>query len=221
MIILDFGSGETCRNDWATAKRMVDELAAVDSRRHNVVIKWQLFTRIELPPEVVHSGSSGGATELLALERSLFLEVMRYARRRHAYFTTASVFDMEMVLFLAGVHQEEQALPFVKLATRPDLYHLARHITCPIMVSVPDARPVPEGMHPLYCVREYPAEAAEYERRYGRNLTLGISDHTDNFGLFHKYQPRYFECHYRLPDSIGLDSGPWARTPSMLREILT
>ena len=42
MIILDFGSGETCNNDVGTAYRMIDELEKVDTRRHNVVIKWQL-----------------------------------------------------------------------------------------------------------------------------------------------------------------------------------
>ncbi len=40
-IILDFGSGNTCHNDWTYAKRMIDELKAVDTGKHEIIIKWR------------------------------------------------------------------------------------------------------------------------------------------------------------------------------------
>ena len=98
--------------------------------------------------------------------------------------------------------------------------YLSKKIVPKVLVSIPDTREVPQGMIPLYSVREYPAKAIDYMHKFGRNLTLGISDHTEGFWLWHKYQPAFYETHYRLEDSIGLDAGPWSKTPEMLREII-
>jgi hypothetical protein len=38
--------------------------------------------------------------------------------------------------------------------------------------------------------------------------------------LFRKFEPEIIEMHYKLPDSTGLDAGPFARTPEQLAEIL-
>ena len=42
-IVLDFGSGNSCKNDIAYVKRMYDEFKKIDTGKHSVVIKWQLF----------------------------------------------------------------------------------------------------------------------------------------------------------------------------------
>jgi sialic acid synthase SpsE len=51
-------------------------------------------------------------------------------------------------------------------------------------------------------------------------LNFGISDHTTDFTLWHKYHPSIIEWHFKLEDSTGLDAGSFARTPEMLEEIL-
>ena len=84
MIILDFGSGATSKNDVTTVKRMIDELAAVDTGKHTIVIKWQLFT--DCPPNE-------------PLEYRVFDYAYQYAKYL-GYKTTASVFDMESLCYL-------------------------------------------------------------------------------------------------------------------------
>jgi hypothetical protein len=46
MIILDFGSGNTCRNDKGIVKDMIQSLG----QREGIIIKWQLFQH--LPPNI-------------------------------------------------------------------------------------------------------------------------------------------------------------------------
>ncbi|MFA5317464.1 MAG: hypothetical protein WC369_08590, partial [Dehalococcoidales bacterium] len=70
-----------------------------------------------------------------------------------------------------------------------------------------------------------PAETKDYDRilcNYKPVVLgyIGISDHTVDFSLWRKHRPPIIEWHYGLPDSTGLDAGPFMRTPEMLREVL-
>jgi len=208
MIVLDFGSGETCQNNIDIVHDMIDHLAAVDTRRQHVIIKWQLFR--EVP------------ANCLPLTPSVFADAVRYAHRKH-YWTTASVFDEPSLQFLLDYQP-----PFVKIAARPELYRLLDKIPpeVSVFVSIPPGfdKETLINQYPnvkvLHCVPEYPANPTIYETSFGGNLHYSISDHTTDFYLYHKYQPYFYECHYKLGTSTGLDSGPFARTPKDLAAIL-
>ena len=204
MIILDFGSGNTCKNNRHIIKRMIDELAAVDTGKHEVVIKWQLFK--DAPPNI-------------PLQLDVFDYAYNYAKGK-GYQTTASVFDMDSLQFLLTYD-----IPFVKLANRPDLYWLAGEVPrkIPVYTSVHWGGVATEtDKHKtLCCISKYPAEHLDYATDFTPiALSRGISDHTTDFTLYHKYKPEIYECHYKLADSTGPDAGLFARTPEQLREVL-
>ena len=226
MIILDFGSGATSKNDVTIVRRMIDELAAVDTGKHTVVIKWQLFT--DCPPNI-------------PLQLDVFDYAYNYAKGK-GYQTTASVFDMDSLQFLLTYD-----IPFIKLANRPDLYWLAGEVPrkIPVYASVGGGHGraivlygqevLDENIDVLLsCVSEYPATVEEYEKWFtfdggdvkfppgfsGGHALYYVSDHTTDFTLYHKYKPSIYECHYKLNDSTGPDAGPFARTPDQLKEIL-
>lgn len=208
MIIVDMGSALTCKNDFSYAKRMVDELAKVDTER-DCIIKWQLFQH--LPPAE-------------PLSRELFHDIYHYASNEYEYQTTASVFDKSSLEFLL-----KYKIPFVKIANRPDLYkdligEIPRKVN--IIASVPNYEYWGIRSHELWlcakmcCVSKYPAETEMYEYIFGSTLSMGISDHTIHFELYRKYKPRKYEIHYKLEDSTGLDAGTFARTPEQIKELL-
>ena len=207
MIILDFGSGNTCKNSKRYVTQMIDELARVNTRKHEVVIKWQLFT--DCPPNE-------------PLRRDVF-DYAYGCASANGYKTTASVFDMDSLQFLLTYD-----IPFVKLANRPDLYWLAGEVPrkVPVFVSAGGAEYPDIADVLLYCVSKYPAELKDYKNKMLLNDVVkyenyvGISDHTTDFTLYHKYKPSIYECHYKLNDSTGLDAGLFARTPEQLSEIL-
>ena len=204
MIILDI-SANTHKNSMSYVKRMIDELVKVDSRKHEVVIKHQLFTE---------------AGDNIPLQLSVFDYAYWYAEQQ-GYQTTASVFDTESLYFLLSYD-----IPFVKIANNMDLYYLAEKVPndIPVIVSIGYPCGVTadiENKRELMCVSEYPAKAEQYEERFGQFfLRDGISDHTTDFYLWHMYSPVIYECHYKLADSTGLDAGDFARTPDALSEIL-
>ena len=206
-IILDFASATTCKNDKEYIKRMIDELAAVDSGKHEVIIKWQLFEK---------------ACEILdppvePLKRDLFRWAYHYAKEK-GYQTTASVFDLPSLKYLL-----EYDIPFVKLANRPDLYWLAREVPRKISVyrSIHWDDTVIDNEKTLCCISKYPAKPIEYSTDFKvMDLKQGISDHTTDFALYYLYLPEIIEWHYKLSDSTGYDAGEFARTPEQLREIL-
>lgn len=205
-VILDFGSGETCGNDAAYACRMIDELSAVDTGKHRVVIKWQLFAEMDYPTR---------------LDREVF--DVAYDRGIEAgYEVTASVFDDASAAFLAGFPR-----PFTKLACRPDLYQrLNGSNGRGYVVSVANsqewvemATAFPEAQI-MGCVPDYPAKLSTYEARFGwLHLMAGISDHTVGLELWRKYEPALWEKHYCLEDSTGPDV-PYSITPKDLVRIL-
>ena len=203
-VILDFGSGNTCKNKPRIIRRMIEELARVDTKKHNVVIKWQLFRQ------------AGPNTPL---EHDAFMEAAVCAKTM-GYDTTASVFDLASLEFLLRFN-----VPFIKLACAPDTWWMSERILearVSVVVSFAGAamRP-PPGCWYLACVRAYPADAGRYIQRFDdKQLRAGISDHTTTWQLWHGYQPNIYECHFKLPDSTGPDAGEFARTPEQLKEIL-
>ena len=210
IVIVDCGSGETCKNDKAIVRRMIDELAAVDKHNHQVLLKWQLFTRVpsSVPP----------------LDHDVYDFAVKYAEEKD-YLTFASVFDYPSLAWLIGYNP-----PALKIACRPYLYHMLKDMPreLPIYVSIADAgfAPLLKEMFPghtmrmLYCVPDYPAIQTKYETLFGYNLSVGISDHSPDLRLFKEYQPLWYERHYKLQDSDGLDAGQHASTPEQLAEIL-
>jgi len=202
-IILDVGSGNTCKNNWEYAKRMIDELKAVDTGKHEIIIKWQLFT---------NAGNN------IPLDREIFKKAYYYAKEL-GYKTTSSVFDKDSLDFLL-----KYDIPFVKIANNRALDWLIGEVPrkIPVYVSLNNDK-IFEGNNivELYCISKYPATIEEYIYKFiDASLKSGISDHTTNFGLWYKYQPKIIEWHYGLSDSTGLDAGPFMKTPEMLREII-
>lgn len=205
-IILDAGSGNTCRNDWDYAKRMIDELKAIDTGKHEVVIKWQIFKQ---------------AGENIPLDHEIFELAYAYAKNL-GYQTTASVFDKESLEFSLQFD-----IPFIKIANNRKLDWLIGEIprNIPVFMSygndIEIIRRRDYNIKYLCCVSKYPTEKESYEKIF-QPLCLhnAISDHTANFDLWHEYEPKIVEWHYGLSDSTGLDAGPFMRTPTMLSEVL-
>lgn len=200
MIIVDMGSGNTCLNDLDYVKRMITELAQIDPHKQDVVIKWQLF-------------DSWGKN--VPLTRAVFAKAYEIAWG-FGYETTASVFDLPSLDFLLKFE-----VPFIKIANNPDVQYLAQRIPDDIRVirSVGDSDSF--GSDCLCCVSKYPAKKEHYLKAFKpAQLRSGISDHTTNWDLYKEFEPENYEVHYRLPESTGLDAGPFSRTPEDLKEIL-
>jgi sialic acid synthase SpsE len=210
-IIIDLGSGNTCKNDFEYAKRMIDELKAVDTGKHEVILKWQLFLK------------AGGNVPLYP---AVFSKAYHYAAKL-GYKTTASVFGLKSLLFLLGFD-----IPFVKIANIRALDWLVGEVPrkVPIYISVATQvdyidmeSKINEKIDEIMCcVSKYPAELDDYEIAHNRldMMCKNISDHTTDFELFYKYKPHIIEWHYKLSNSTGLDAGAFSRTPEQLREVL-
>ena len=208
-IILDFGSGNSCKNDKNYVKKMLDELKTVDTGKHEIIIKWQLFKK---------------AGENIPLSHEIFEYAYNYAKKL-GYKTTSSVFDKESLEFLLKFD-----IPFVKIANNRNLDWIMGEIKrkIPIVLSYGNVEELKVvrtyNTEKLLCVSGYPATAEAYEKTfdlvYYMKCDCGISDHTTNFDLFNKYKPSLIEFHYKLKDSTGLDAGEFARTPKQLSEIL-
>lgn len=200
MIIFDFGSGNSCKNDLNTAREMIIELSKLNVP--GAIIKWQLFTE---------------AGENVPLSRDVFDEAYRFAGI-YGLGTTASVFDEDSLLFLL-----KYPVPFVKLANNPKAHALLDKIPEQIRVIIstddPEYKTKRKNTEVIYCVSKYPAKIDDYTK-FGHRLENGISDHTTDWTLFRKYQPEIYECHFKLKKSTGLDAGPFARTPEQVAEIL-
>ncbi len=217
-IILDFGSGNTCKNDYKYIERMINSLVEIDSDKHGheVIIKWQLFKK---------------AGKNIPLDQKMFEYAYYYAEDK-GYKTTASVFDLDSLMFLL----QFKNIPFVKIANNKDLYWLIPEVPRKYLIyvsngtvgasnrfdsifSIMDSGYFGNGVKILSCVSKYPAKLEDYDKldisKYGF-----ISDHTVDFKLYYKYNPSIIEWHYKLSDSIGLDAGAFARTPEQLKEVL-
>jgi sialic acid synthase SpsE len=203
-IILDFGSGNTSKNDKSYIKRMYDELKTVDTGKREIIVKWQLFEN--------WYGN-------VPLSHESFDYAYDYGKSL-GYKVTSSVFDKESLNFLLGFDP-----CFVKIANRKNLYWLIGQIPRKITViascnNINQVFDFEENVIPMVCVSEYPALIEKYDEIPNIACTRAISDHTTNWDLFNKYQPDILEIHYKLEDSVGLDAGDFARTPAILSEIL-
>jgi sialic acid synthase SpsE len=205
---LDFGSGNTSKNNYDYIKLMIDKLAKIHLHNHEVIIKWQLFKE---------------AGQNIPLTQAAFNYAYHYAKIK-GYQITASVFDIESLKFL--LHFD---IPFVKIANNRSLDYLIGEIPrkIPVYVSVSNAIgkelfTIVKANKSLCCVSNYPAKLIDYDKLFNKNRFLydGFSDHTTNFDLWHKYEPEIIEWHYKLDDSTGLDAGDFARTPKQLAEVL-
>ncbi len=200
--IIDMGSGNTCKNDIGKVREMIDAVASVDTGKHEVIFKWQLFK--DAPPNT-------------PLDWEVFGWAYAYARRV-GYETTASVFDVESREFLLGYGG-----PFIKIPCRPKLYHLIRDVKARFVVSFLHNHILPVDANDwLACVPKYPAMLEDYTAAFGHHaLHRGISDHTIGWDLYNDYTPVRIEKHFCLKhDKRNPDAGAFAVTPEELAEVL-
>ena len=210
-IILDFGSGNTCKNDKLYIKHMIDELKAVDSGKQELIIKWQLWSLTNPQGNNLHLNWGN-------------FEYAYYYAKELGYKTTASVFDKPSLDYLL-----QYDIPFVKIACNPKLHFLIDEVPrkIPVYVSYNDAPVLGYNLINLYCIPEYPANFHLYVKHdeLGNLIKtadhLNISDHTTDLRLFNSLNPQIIEMHYALKDSTGLDAeSKVCKTPEMLKEIL-
>ena len=209
-VILDVGSGASLP-DKETARRFVDEIKAVDTGKHQIVFKAQLF--MHEPPNA-------------PLSRFVFADLYDYAIDQ-GYGCTASVFDQDSLNYLS-----EFDVPFIKIACRPDLYEMINDISGEHMVYASyyptneqivgsEGQPLAADRI-LLCVPHYPAQAAVYkmELMHPEIRFDGLSDHTVGLDLYRELEPKIWEKHIKLAGTVGPDAGPWAMLPEEVGVIL-
>ena len=210
VIILDMGSGNTCRNYVAYAKNMIDVVASMDSGRHLVLLKWQL-EHDAAPPNTPLS------PEVLA-------ECFTHAKAK-GYYVGSSVFTVQDLSAIYPL-----APNFLKIACPSQANPMAR--TWDLLNIIPrgaqtyvsyDARkperpPYASDAHviTLACVPEYPAKLEDYPP-----ISTAFSDHTPGLQLWNYYHPCVWEKHFVLErDPANPDAGEFALTPDQLREVI-
>jgi sialic acid synthase SpsE len=203
-IILDY-SANSHKNDLMKIQSAIDSVANIDTKKHNIIFKSQLFVMAgdNIP---CHHGS---------------FDFMYNRCKELGYECTSSVFDRASLDFLLGYD-----IPFVKIANNRKLDYLIGEIPrkIPVYVSYDCNRVDNLNETSIYnkkdrffnCVSEYPASIESYSCSSNCN----ISDHTIGFELFNKYKPLLYEKHFIMPGDDGLDAGPFAVTPEDLKEIL-
>jgi sialic acid synthase SpsE len=213
-IILDCGFGAQCKNDPTIIKKMIYAIKEIDSDRHKIIFKWQLFKK-EIIPNL----------EPLTYDN---FSLAYHVANKLGYETTSSVFDEDSLEFL-----ELFKVPWIKIAARPELHtKLLPKVTKKIVASVKHPHDfaltrkhdiVENIICYLHCIAKYPATIEEYETVWDMSeLQHSISDHTIGLKLFKKYKPLWWEKHYLLErepidDPFGND---WYATADELKEIL-
>jgi len=212
-IILDI-SANTHKNNEKIIKFMIDLVKKMDSGKHEIIFKGQLFK--EAPPNI-------------PTDPWIFQYMHEYAMY-NGYKCTSSVFDKESLEILL-----DYEIPFIKIPCRAKVYNLIgyipRKIPCYISMNpkvigeyFKKAKQLydnnPEDKL-LFCIPRYPAPIEEYITYYNNYLYNGISDHTIGLELWYKYKPPIWEKHYVLEhDKNNPDGGTFAITPKELEEIL-
>jgi sialic acid synthase SpsE len=192
-IILDCGSGETLtdgktKNNKHVAIEIIDKIKAIDSGKHRIVFKFQLFKE--------------PISNLEPLNKVVFDFIYRYCIS-HGYECTSSVFDQESLDFLKNYDT-----PFIKIACRDYLYHFISQIDKPL-VSVPNSLVAGALMQKypdknikfLYCIPEYPATLNAYRSYFGDvngMIGVGISDHSIGLDIIKNHEPLIYEKHIVL-----------------------
>ena len=200
-IILDVGSGNSLGSDPRYTESVVNAIKEVDSGKHEVILKAQLFQ--DQPPNK-------------PLRQLVFDRLYDYGAQV-GYKVTASVFDIPSLKFLLNYEA-----PFIKIACRPDLYWLMGEVPrkVPLYVSYagnPGATQWGEGVTWLFCIPHYPARKEDY--LIARPTIL--SDHTEGLDLFKELKPTIWEKHFVLErEADNPDAGPFAIGLAELKEIL-
>lgn len=208
-IILDI-SPNTHKNQIRYIKQMIDAIVEIDTKKHTVIFKHQLFMKSAIN---------------VVLDRVVFAKAHSYAESK-GYKTTASVFDLPSLDYLM-----QFKVPFIKIACNKKYHWLFDEIPRKYRIYQSGNEllhyfhvPIEEGnWRYLYCVPEYPAPKEKYKELLDKDAYCNnISDHTVGLDLWHEYHPKIFEKHYVLhknkPDNP--DSGDFAVTPDELRSIL-
>ena len=203
-IILDLAPN-THKNQIGYIKKMIDAIVEIDTHKHEVIFKHQLFEK--------------SATNVV-LDRLVFTKAFEHAHIK-GYRTTASVFDWPALRFLMTFK-----VPFIKIACNEKYHWLIDEIPRKYEVYVSCLRDRFKYMYSEYgedimlmeCVPKYPAELEEYEGNEYRYY----SDHVAGLGLWYRDEPEIWEKHYVLHKnkSDNPDSGEFACTPEELRNIL-
>lgn len=198
-LILDIGSGKSLP-DVETAIRVIDSVAAVDTHKHQIIFKTQLFN--DIPPNV-------------PLKHEVFEAAYLYAQRK-GYKLTSSVFDPESLEYLLP-----NPVPFIKIAAPPEYRYLIGRIPREIPVYASNYFGDGCNIKTLACISKYPATIDEYCAIPWITYYAGISDHTVGWDLYTLMQPQILEKHFcfeRNPDNP--DAGPFACTPVELEELM-
>jgi hypothetical protein len=208
-IILDI-SANTTKNDNEYVKNMIDQIKLIDTGKHKIIFKPQLFD---------YAGDN------IVMKHRHFKYIYNYCQSV-GYQCTASVFDEANLDFILGFD-----VPFIKIACRDDLRYLIdeipRRIPVYYSVDTPYFKDIYNSIQ-LVCIPKYPALVYDYEKLINKiqdedcyyNFN-GISDYTQGFELFNNTQFGIHEFHYALEDSTGLDAESGVcKTPKMLKEIL-
>ena len=200
-IILDMGSGNTCKNNMDYAYKMIDAVAAIDSHKHEVIFKWQLFENE--PPNV-------------PLDHLVFGRAYAHAKGL-GYKTTSSVFDKKSLDFLLNFD-----IPFVKIACRPMTYWLLGEVPrkIPVVLSWSGEEAAPFGDYRrMFCIPQYPADPKKY---LARGAEDAISDHTGGLKVWNKLHPSMWEVHFILEDDTNNPDAVLGHAikPDLLKEVI-
>lgn len=198
-IILDIGSGRSLP-DVDTVERVIDSVASIDTHKHEIIFKTQLFN--DIPPNI-------------PLKHEVFEAAYIYAHRK-GYKLTSSVFDMESLEYLLP-----NPVPFIKIAASPQYRYLIGRIPREIPVYASNYSGHESNIYTLACISKYPATLDDYCAIPWLKYFDGISDHTGGWNLYTLMQPKIFEKHFCLEHSPhNPDAGTFACTPKDLEEIL-
>lgn len=197
-IILDLGSGNSCRNNKGLVYEMIDSIPN-DPR---IILKWQLFQQ---------------AGNNIPLERQVFTEAYQYARNK-GFLTTASVFDEASLSFLLTFRE----LPFIKIANQTNLYPLIDKIPRGISAYASwngKSQPI-RCNEKMCCVSKYPAADFDYYKSFSLlEMEQALSDHTIGIDFALRLNPTVYECHYKLFGATGPDAGAFAKYPHEIKEL--
>jgi len=194
-IILDVAPN-TFKNDMKYFETMVSKIRKIDTEKYDIIFKTQMF------------GSNSEAARVNTRLDNSLLKEMHTICEESKYKFTSSVFDYYSLVCLLGAGF---SIPFVKIACRPELYHLSLHIPrgVPIYLSIDcskyqtinalDAgieqlakrRKIisPNGMKDsdkfLLCIPEYPCKESQYQFKLENR---SVSDHTEGLNLFDRWE---------------------------------
>jgi sialic acid synthase SpsE len=206
-IILDI-SANIHRNDKGLMERIIDGLPIPpDGIRYAIKTQyWRVGNTIV--------GKENKRTEYRMLRD------IRDACRVRGLQWGSSAFDLSSMKTLCHLRPD-----FVKIACRPRIYSLGKHVPRGIKLFVSINLKHPHKLEyehiPMGCIPEYPADTSLYATQSCRSY-VAISDHTVNDVVFAMKPWKYYECHYcEARDPNNPDAGPFARTNECLKRMFS